>query len=209
MEIIAESISRYMDFYKETCSKKRKPRLPVQLSCKDDTVARLSALYALAVEDMEHECNFDENTTDRIDQVASWLHDSPKHGLLLRGTLGNGKTTMLKAVSSLFGCRATRVNAKRVYDMFRRTESAEYYPETLLLIDDLGAEPERCMIYGVEYHPLSDIMLYRYEHNLTTVIATNLSFDEIRARYGDRVYDRMIETFDAIMYDTPSYRGVE
>lgn len=208
MAAIDNDIEKYLDIYKDSFNRKKKPRLPKQLNSMEDTYARLSALYILAVKSGNHDCRLDDNTTSRIQQVASWLHDSPKHGLILRGTLGNGKTTMLKAVSTMLEYGVVRVNAKAVYDAFKKTEMPEYFSGTLLFLDDLGAEPERCNIYGVDYHPLSDIILYRYDNNLTTVIATNLSFDEIRSRYGDRVYDRLIEMYDAIEYDAPSYRGI-
>lgn len=81
-----------------------------------------------------------------------------------------------------------------------------YWNEPLLLIDDLGIEPARCLIYGEEYYPISRLLLHRYDKQLTTIIATNLSIEEIQDRYGDRIVDRMNETFNVLVYCNKSYR---
>lgn len=197
-----------MEHYKGSFQVNGKPRLPKRLVSKEDTELRLHAIYSLAVKARGHECLSDKNTVTKIKQVASWLHDIQLRGLLLRGTPGNGKTTMLNALDVLFENNARRVGSRSIYEVFRRGESMEFVRDRCLLIDDLGAEPERCSVYGIDYHPLSDVIIFRYEHNLTTVIATNLSNEELRSRYGDRVYDRMIEMFYSIEYDDPSYRGI-
>ena len=77
----------------------------------------------------------------------------------------------------------------------------------MLLIDDLGTEPERCLVYGEERHPMTDVILERYQDNLTTIIASNLTLDNIKDRYGARVHDRMKEMYAGIRYDGESYRG--
>ena len=46
----------------------------------------------------------------------------------------------------------------------------------------------------------------RYKNNLPTIIATNLTFEDIGKVYGDRLQDRMREMFAMITYKEQSYR---
>lgn len=207
MFVSNEIRDEYVELYKDSYTKNRRERLPRKLISKEDTIYRLSALYSLAVQSRGCKFVHDDNTKSKVVHVTNWLHDSERRGLLLCGTLGNGKTTMMRAIETLVGYKAMMVVAKDVYDDFRSAEAPRYFQDRLLLIDDLGAEPERCNVFGVDYHPLSDVLLYRYRKNLTTIVATNLTMDELKSRYGDRVYDRILEMFIAIEYDAPSYRG--
>ena len=76
----------------------------------------------------------------------------------------------------------------------------------ILLLDDLGCEPENCIIYGTSYHPISEIIYHRYRNQLTTILTTNLTDSELASRYGPRIMDRLEESFDFIAYTNPSYR---
>ena len=75
-----------------------------------------------------------------------------------------------------------------------------------MLLDDLGCEPESCMIYGVHHLPITDIIYERYRYQRTTIITTNLTDAELARRYGPRVTDRLEESFVFIAYTNPSYR---
>lgn len=182
-------------------------RLPQALRSEEDIRNRLTAIYSLEVESRNREFILDSNTIEKIDLVSKWLFCSEKRGLLLMGTMGNGKTTMLSSIRRLFECKTALVNAIDLYDSYKENQGlVPRRNEVLLLIDDLGIEPIRCLIYGEEHYPLSKLFLYRYDRRLTTVIATNLDEEQIKERYGDRVMDRMIETFEVIIYDAGSYR---
>lgn len=204
---IKELISNYKTSYSQVNHKKMPPRLPKPLISEEDTFCRLVALNALEVEGRN--CAFidDEYTIDSIGKVARWLYGSSKRGLILMGTLGNGKSTMLRSISSLFTSGASFGEAQGIYDFFKQQQGGmRFWNECLLLIDDLGVEPERCLNYGEEYHPLTKLLLHRYDRCLTTIIATNLGLDDIQERYGDRLVDRMYETYDIIKYTHDSYR---
>lgn len=182
-------------------------RLPLPLNSEEDTCWRLLALYQLEVEYRGQVFINDENTHEKIHRVARWLFSSKQRGLILMGTMGNGKSTMLRVINRLFKSTCTFGDAQDIFEHFKKTQgSMRYWEEPLLLIDDMGIEPVRCLVYGEEYYPISRLLLHRYDKQLTTIIATNLGIEEIGARYGDRVVDRMKETFSAIIYDHNSYR---
>lgn len=75
-----------------------------------------------------------------------------------------------------------------------------------LIIDDLGCEPVAVKNFGTEITPITDVIYRRYELLRNTVITTNLDKNDIRNLYGQRVIDRMEETFDSIAFNTESYR---
>lgn len=182
-------------------------RLPLPLISEEDTRCRLMALYQLQVEYRGREFINDEDTNDKVNRMARWLFSSKERGLLLMGTMGNGKSTMLHVIQRLFKGTSTFGDAQDIFEHFKKNQgSMRYWNEPLLLIDDLGIEPARCLIYGEEYYPISRLLLHRYDKQLTTIIATNLSIEEIQDRYGDRIVDRMNETFNVITYDHESYR---
>lgn len=182
-------------------------RLPLPLKSEEDTRCRLLALYELDVEHRGQVFINDKNTHEKINRVSRWLFSSNKRGLILMGTMGNGKSTMLRVIDRLFKSTCTFGDAQDIFEHFKKSQgSMRYWEEPLLLIDDMGIEPVRCLVYGEEYYPISRLLLHRYDKQLTTIIATNLGIEEIEARYGDRVVDRMKETFCVITYEHESYR---
>lgn len=182
-------------------------RLPFPLISEEDTRCRLLALYQLEVENRGQVFINDANTHEKINRVARWMFSSDKRGLILMGTMGNGKSTMLRIINRLFKGASTFGDAQDIFDHYKKSQgSMRYWEEPLLLIDDIGIEPFRCLVYGEEYYPISRLLLHRYDKQLTTIIATNLDIEDIAERYGDRVVDRMKETFCVIKYEHESYR---
>ena len=182
-------------------------RLPLPLKSEEDTRCRLLALYQLEVEYRGQIFLNDENTHEKINRVARWLFSSQERGLIMMGSMGNGKSTMLHVINRLFKSTSTFGDAQDIFEHFKRSQgSMRYWEEPLLLIDDMGIEPVRCLVYGEEYYPISRLLLHRYDKQLTTIIATNLGIEDIERRYGDRVVDRMKETFSVITYEHKSYR---
>lgn len=191
--------------------KKPVPKFKLTTSDEDDLRARLTAAYMLAVESRDVVFKNDPETEKNIQLVAQWMCESPNRGLLLYGTTGNGKTTMLNAIKAiLFDC--TYAEAADIWtDARQAKEEAEYrmldyMTCPILIIDDLGAEPEICKVYGENRYPLESVIVRRYRNLLTTIIASNLTLDQIEHRYGTRMFDRLMEMYDRIVYRGPSFR---
>ena len=70
----------------------------------------------------------------------------------------------------------------------------------MLGIDDLGTEPSEVLDYGNVYTPVIDLLTKRYEEQLFTVITTNLTPQQIREHYGDRIADRLNEMVKKILH---------
>lgn len=131
---------------------------------------------------------------------------------------GNGKTTMLYAFrsalnymsdahfyderKSLYLLTAKDIAAQsKDYDRFKAICNYE-----MLAIDDMGREPAEMLDYGNVITPITDLLEYRYNEQLFTLITTNLTADEIRARYKTRIADRFNEMLEVIVFGGGSFR---
>ena len=183
-------------------------RFPVKLPENPQQVAAaLLGYYAANVESRDTEFQMDEPTMAKVDKVVKWMYESRKRGLLLCGTLGNGKTTMLRSLMHIFGSKASYYEAQGIYDFYRQNQSLPQISQgEVLMVDDLGVEPATYNDFGEIRYPLAEFLMKRYKSNQPTVIATNLTFDDIGRVYGDRLQDRMREMFAMIIYKEASYR---
>ena len=192
-------------------------RLPLTY---DQANAALTAAYMAEVEYRHRKCIHDGYTALHIQEAARWLTEPcPKFGMLLCGQCGNGKSTLVRAIRSLIQLlyssssyddqRYLRiVDAKEVV----ATAKADYRQFTdlcrsdMLAIDDLGIEPSEVLDYGNVINPAIDLLTRRYNDQLFTVVTTNLTPQQIREHYGDRIADRFNEMMARIVFNNPSYR---
>ena len=186
----------------------RSEKFPMKLpESQEQLMAMLLGTYGAVVESRDMTLQMDDATIAKVEKVVRWMYESRKRGLLLCGTLGNGKTTMLRALKNLLGSKVTYLEAQAIYDHFKQYQCfPEISQENVLLIDDLGVEPATYNDFGEIRYPLAELLMKRYKGNLTTIIATNKTFDQIGETYGDRLQDRMREMFAMITYLEPSYR---
>lgn len=168
----------------------------------------------------------------RIKEVADWLTstDTVKFGLFICGNKGNGKTTLVKAMMSLyyflhsnesvtdhqsmifprFGFKLVTArelvrSAKAFYNRTRdNREETEYYKSLMdtevLCIDDLGTEPAECTSYGEVVNPTMEMLSYRYEMQFCTIATSNMAPDEIKNYYDERLADRFREMMQIINF---------
>lgn len=76
----------------------------------------------------------------------------------------------------------------------------------MLAIDELGEEPTEVMVYGMIYEPLKELLLERYSYQLFTVITSNLTSNEMKKKYSQRITDRFREMMKIVNFANPSYR---
>lgn len=163
----------------------------------------------------------DSSTAEHIDQVTQWMCNSDKWGVMLMGSVGNGKTTLMNATISVIKlaytnsknrigisrlCHVFNVPAKRITDLARL--DVDYYPlyTTIVGIDDLGEEPTEVLSYGNSITPVIDIIEDRYSRRRLLIATTNLDEGAIAKKYGTRVADRLREMMDVITFTNDSYR---
>lgn len=164
---------------------------------------------------------YDEMTTKNLRLVAETLTgDGHKFGLLLAGTCGNGKTTTMRAVQSVIQLlnntcynRSDMRIGNRLLEAKEITQLSDkdgqltvYKTVPVLFLDDLGREPTEVLKYGNVSSPITELLEYRYNQRLTTIVTTNLEPSEVRQKYGDRIADRFNEMFALVSYTGVSYR---
>jgi hypothetical protein len=144
--------------------------------------------------------------------------DKPKFGIMLCGTCGNGKTTLLRAFQLSLNYLSRNgflqdagiriVDAKDVSAMMREPNTRQVRSAPMLAIEDMGREATEVLDYGNVTCPIIDLLEYRYAEQLFTFITTNLNTKDIREKYGDRLADRFNEMLCVITFSNPSFRGL-
>lgn len=142
-----------------------------------------------------------------------------KFGVLLQGDVGNGKTTMLRATQTvirfineqMFTTMQPGLVMKDARELSTigvgQTDILRYVRDCkMLAIDDLGREPANIKEYGNIISPVIDLIEYRYDRQLFTIVSTNLNKPELRNKYGERVADRLREMMEFIHFKHESYR---
>ena len=76
----------------------------------------------------------------------------------------------------------------------------------MLGIDDLGEEEPTLISYGNRVTPVIDLLAYRYNRMLFTMVTTNLTPPQIRMLYGIRIADRFNEMMLILNYQGLSFR---
>lgn len=187
----------------------------------------LASCYALEVKNRKGDAVFDQNTESNLLQLAKYLtQEVPKFGVLLCGTCGNGKTTLMyafqRALNYLNGIRHFKFMddyfkaAMEIYDakelLQMSTDLKEWRRvkgQSMLGIDDLGKEATEIMNYGTVSSPIVDLIEHRYNRQLFTFITTNLKPKDVKAKYGARIADRFNEMLHVIVFSDISYRRKE
>lgn len=185
-------------------------------------VKMLVHLYREEVAKRGRQFENSDNVAANIEKVMGWLYNSDKQGLLLCGTVGNGKTTLAKATVRLInyynknyvqGAEIWRESVKEItaYDLttYARDNKEKYAScknALRLFIDDVGIEESGVKNYGNVICPFAELLFDRYRDNRLTIITTNLTMEQIKEKYDSRVADRMMEMFWRMVFTSASYR---
>lgn len=185
----------------------------------------LTAAYQSEVAYRNREFEDDQQTRNNIHKLAEYLtSDNHKFGLMFCGICGNGKTTLMYAFRSAlnylsntdlfeeerkngFKVGLNVVDAKDV-QMYARDMKAfqELKSKDMLAIEDMGREATEVLDYGNVLNPVIDLLEHRYNTQAFTLITTNLTGKEIRAKYGSRIADRFNEMMDVFIFENNTYR---
>jgi hypothetical protein len=157
---------------------------------------------------------WDHRDTPATRAVLEWLEDTSEH-LVLRGGIGCGKSTAA-CLAVKHWCKP-EIEALSAGDELREPDVSWFTPDALVsavmhaydesapklrrhvVVDDMGRE-RSANEFGEALCRLLDLA----EHTL--LITTNLTRDEMRARYDMRLIDRLCDTAEAVDLPAQSLR---
>lgn len=186
----------------------------------EDMEQLLTAAITAQVKNRGGVFNHSLTLTDSIKTVAEWLTTMNKPSLFLCGTVGNGKTTFVKAIQNIYQLLDLKdwrnqklgfmiVPAKTICNHWK--SDYKFYrmliDEPILAVDDLGNEPKEILDYGNIGNPMIELFEHRYDKQLTTIVTSNLTAKQIREDYYDRIADRFNEMMCVVPFTNQSYRG--
>ena len=151
-----------------------------------------------------------ENICRVLDQCRSYIDrfdDLPGQNLLIRGNVGVGKTFLSCCIANDLLARGKSVIYLTAYQFFSLLEEYTFHRKEvdndrhswllscdLLIIDDLGTEMNNAFINSKLFLYINERILKRK----STIINTNLSMKQISKVYTERVFSRIIESYQLI-----------
>ncbi len=142
------------------------------------------------------------------DYATTFSRDS--ESMLFFGRTGLGKTHLSTAIAEAVIARGYSVqyeSAANIFEDFahdrfksnygeKPPRADKYFDADLLIIDDLGAEATTQFSVAALYNLLNT----RINAGIPTIINTNMSIDELRSRYDDRITSRLLGEFRPITF---------
>jgi len=143
--------------------------------------------------------------------------NSDYHNLFFYGTVGTGKTFLSNCVAKELiesGHSVIYFSAAGLFDLLSRYSFdykskederecyADLYQCDLLIIDDLGTELTNQFVASRLFSLLNE----RHMGKKATVISTNLSLEELRNRYSDRIFSRITSHYELCKLTGPDIR---
>lgn len=144
-----------------------------------------------------------QNAKKAAEAFAGDFPQNTYHNLVFVGQAGLGKSFLLNAIAYACvkrGFPAKKLTAYHLQECMlqgiraRKDVSTPLFQTPLLLIDDLGTEP---MLGNITLEALFTILNERRNGKKHTVIATNLDLQALQARYGERIFSRLVSGDDS------------
>jgi len=146
------------------------------------------------------------------DEIGEYLSDTKGKGLLLYGQCGLGKTFMSRYVIPAIILSETNqvIYSWDAVELTKKTgENLNIdiaLKKKLISIDDIGTE-EMIVDFGKRRCGVSELIDASEKYGKVLFLTTNLTGDELKLRYGDRIYDRILEITKRIAFKGKSFRN--
>ena len=156
---------------------------------------------------------------DAVNMSKDFVQGFKKHyqNLFFYGTVGTGKSFLSGCIAKELlqnGNSVIYFSANGLFETFARysfdTKSKEtlynFYKDLyncdLVIIDDLGTEVTNSFVTSQLFGLLNE----RHLRQKSTIISTNLSFEELRDRYSDRIFSRITSNYSICKLTGPDIR---
>lgn len=165
----------------------------------------------------------DQVLKEKIARIFDWIvgHNidfRENKGLFLFGSVGTGKSSILKAVMRMIDNLYSDNETGTVYTKYvTADEIARLYSENsdssdiklrsirtyqLVFIDDIGYEAFKVF----DHYPICEIIRDRYDNKRITCFTSNMNQAELKQRYGDSIEDKLAEMCTFIEFKGKSKR---
>ncbi len=138
--------------------------------------------------------------------------------IIIFGSNGTGKTMLFELLKRITHPQSKlRFRSRNVLDTvldFNTRGHEAFRDDTTanVFYDDLGSE-DKGYWYGDKVEVFDKLMQFRYDRwrsdNLRTFFTSNLTLDEIKARYGSRFRDRLREQYYQVVLNGESKRSLK
>lgn len=135
-------------------------------------------------------------------EIISWLEDNEGKGLFMSGSVGRGKSTILKGVLPLIFL--AKMN-KIMKPISARDLHNHEYKNWIVAIDDMGQD-DVVKDYGTSINAVEDAISYCEDKMKLLFITSNLTKKQIENKYGKRVMDRIERLCKIVVFKGDSFR---
>lgn len=152
-----------------------------------------------------HFCGENTQWLPEYEEVAQWLEDNHGRGLLCYGNCGRGKSLITQRILPIIFQHWHGL----VYNTITATELPERFREIsgykIISVDDVGTE-DISNVYGEKHDFFRELVDLAERKEKMLIVSTNLSFKEIKERYGERTIDRLHGLTSTILFKGESLR---
>lgn len=163
-------------------------------------------------ENMENKkFEIDENNKNVYNQLYFYLTGDKQFkgdlnkGIILTGGYGTGKTTAVRIFAAIYSYLGNYlfkfVSALELVEIVK-IESIDKnllsLEKTPLIIDEIGRENTKVLVYGTERLPMPELLTLRYNSKAFTIGTSNLTKEQMISFYGNYIGDRLIDMFNFI-----------
>ena len=139
---------------------------------------------------LKYFCGDNAKWNTDYEKIVQWLTDNKGKGLMLVGNCGVGK--------SLIGMRIIPLLLYHYYRKIITICTAaelnkspdDFLSRHIIYVDDVGTE-DVSNIYGNKRVPFAELVDLAERDGKLLMFSTNLDEDHLKAKYGDRVVDRL------------------
>lgn len=139
---------------------------------------------------LKYFCKDDAKWNTNYENIADWLADNKGKGLMLVGGCGVGKTLIgMRIIPLLLNHYCGKVVTICTANELNKTPD-EIMRNHIIYIDDIGTE-DVSNIYGNKRIPFAELVDIAERDGKLLIFSTNLDDEHLKAKYGDRVVDRL------------------
>ncbi len=129
-------------------------------------------------------------------------------GLFITGNIGVGKTYKMKSLKTQETSPNRYLTSDQIVDIAMSeglTAIKNLARVNVVFIDDIGHEPAQVNHFGTVFKPIEEFLKARYvfttdecnkHYGCRTYVTTNLNVQDIKSRYGDYIFDRILQMCD-------------